>query len=257
MNSCCLLLKITPLFRSAVTCVGTCLLNAADFILVTIASTTSAVTIRSPSVPCQRQQMTTCSVLTVFTSHSTTSAALWPNQNSVPLPHCSDTEEWVEAGSTGLMIQRWSHPCWPSGTSDNDEDVLTLTAGLFSHVQSIKMWKDKHLSCVKLCKLFFSVRTIIYLQHWNRLNLKSGITLTDLCQYHLNYTERLLNHCHFYLKCLLLMGYNVQYLLVVLLFIQTSVLNTSYAVLLLCFVIITGEPSLFVHIANRNWVSGY
>ncbi len=25
------------------------------------------------------------------------------------------------------MIQRWLHPCWPSGTSDNTEAVLTLT----------------------------------------------------------------------------------------------------------------------------------
>lgn len=49
-------------------------------------------------------------------------------------------------GWTGLMIQRWSHPCWPSGTSDNDEAVLTLTADLLSHVQPIKTWKYKHLS---------------------------------------------------------------------------------------------------------------
>lgn len=145
MSSCCLLLKIAPLFRSAVTCVGACLLNAADFISVMMAS----------------RQVLSLSVLCLFQDNDNKwwslfwlfSQVIWrPQQHSDPIktPRPITSLLWYEGmslgGPRGLMIQHWSHPCWPSGTSDNDKAVLTSTANLLSHVQPIKTWKYKHLS---------------------------------------------------------------------------------------------------------------
>lgn len=152
MSSCCFLLKIAALFRSVVTRVGTCLLNAADFISVMIASR------RVPSL----------SVLCLFQVNGNKWQSLFWLFSQVtwrPQQHCDPIKTlrpvtsllWYEGmslgGPRGLMIQRRSHPCWPSGTSDNDKAVLTSTADLLSHVQPIKTWKYKHWAIWTLAKI--------------------------------------------------------------------------------------------------------
>lgn len=141
-TSCCLLLKIAPLFRSAVTYVGTRLLNVAACISVMIVS---------------RQDLP-LSVLFCLVRVSANkwrslswlfSQVIWQTQqlsDPIKTQHPITSLLWYEGVSLGgrhsLMIQRRSHPCWPSGTLDNDEAVLTST--VTSHVQPIKTWKYKH-----------------------------------------------------------------------------------------------------------------
>lgn len=47
------------------------------------------------------------------------------------------------------MIQRWSHPCLPSGTSDNAELLLISSVARLSHIQPIKIWEYQ---CVRYVK---------------------------------------------------------------------------------------------------------
>lgn len=95
MNSCCLLLKITPLFRSAVTCVGACLLNGAGFISVTIASRqVLSLSVLCPC-PCQRQTNDDLRLDCFHKSFDNLSSSLTQSKLCIPLPHYSDMEEWV------------------------------------------------------------------------------------------------------------------------------------------------------------------
>lgn len=144
MNSCCRVLKIAPLFGSAVTCVGTCLLNVAVFISVMIVSEQ----VLPPSllfVPCQRQQMT-ISVSAVFTRycHLMTSAALLPNQNSA--------SHYL---ITGIWRSEFRQAAW----FDDSALVTSLLNKIMMWLcwlrqwillpQSIKTWKCKHWSYLR------------------------------------------------------------------------------------------------------------
>lgn len=145
MRSCCLLLKIAPLFRSAVTRWN--MLVECFWLYFCHDRIWTKSRLEPPSV-----RLLDGSVDEWQSRYWLFLQVVWQHQqlsNTIKTLHAITSLLWYEGMCLGewqgLMIQLWSHPCWPNGTSDNDEAVLTSTAELLSHIQLIKMWKYKHL----------------------------------------------------------------------------------------------------------------